>query len=105
MDRGLHVIADEARRLAKLMPLAVIEAIASRLGSGDGLDSQTLRSQIAHSLPSPHHRSLVVAFFDAWRVSAGEVRAQSVAAALLAAALTEAQLSRTAIRRARLDRP
>jgi len=89
MNPGLPVIAEEAKRLAKLLPMPVIEAIASRLETGDALDSQTLRGQVAHSLPSPHHRSLVIAFFDRWRLDASEIRGQAVAAALLAAALTE----------------
>jgi cardiolipin synthase len=86
---GLHVIAEESRRLARLLPLSVIEAVASRLAAGDGEDVESLRSQVAHSLPSPHHRGLVVAFFDRWRSDSSEVCPQGAASALLASAMTE----------------
>src|SRR5437773_9739469 len=88
MSGGLHVIAEEAGRLARRLPVSVVEEVADRLAAGDCLDEVALRSQIAQSLPSPHHRALVVDFLDRWRRDAGEIRAQSVAAALLTGART-----------------
>ncbi|WP_406699439.1 DISARM system phospholipase D-like protein DrmC [Singulisphaera sp. Ch08] len=86
---GYHLIAEEASRLAKLLPPSVVEAVAARLERGDGSDRGSLRSQIAQAVPSPHHRSLVVAFLDRWGSEAGGVLPQSVAAALLTGSLAE----------------
>ena len=86
---GYHLIAVEASRLAKLLPSAVVEAVAGRLGRSDGTDLGTLRGQVAQAVPGPHHRALVVAFLDRWRSEAGGVLPQSVAAALLAASEAE----------------
>ena len=38
---GLRAIAEEAKRLARLLPLPVIEAVASRLAASDGQDVET----------------------------------------------------------------
>ena len=84
-----HLIAAEAARLAKLLPQTVVEAVADRLERGDGADRGTLRGQIARAVPSPHHRSLVVAFLDRWGSEAAGVHPQSVAAALLTASVVE----------------
>ena len=84
-----HLIAEEASRLAKLLPPSVVEAVAARLERGDGSDRGILRAQIAQAVPSPHHRSLVIAFLDRWEKEAGSVLPQSVAAALLTASLVE----------------
>lgn len=84
-----HLIAEEASRLAKLLPPSVVEAVAARLERGDGSDRGTLRDQIAQAVPSPHHRALVVGFFDRWGSEAAGVYPQSVAAALLTASLAE----------------
>jgi phosphatidylserine/phosphatidylglycerophosphate/cardiolipin synthase-like enzyme len=89
MSDGLDAIAKSAARLAKQLPLSVIEAIASHLADGDDLDGEASRWRISQSLASPHHRALVVAFLDEWTSRAPEVHAQSVAAALVTAAITE----------------
>ena len=86
---GYHLIAEEASRLAKLLPPSVVEAVAARLEAGDGPDGGSLRGRIAQAVPSPHHRSLVVAFLDRWRSEAGDVPPQAVAAALHTAVLSE----------------
>src|SRR4051794_23199993 len=86
---GYHLIAEGASRLAKLLPPTVVEAVAVRLERGDGSDRGALRDRIAQIVPSPHHRSLVVAFLDRWDRDAACVPPQSVAAALLTASLAE----------------
>ncbi len=89
MGGDSRLIAEEASRLAKLLPPSVIEAVADRLERSGSLDLGALRGQIAQSVPSPHHRSIVVAFLDRWRSEAGGVLPQSVAAALHTAVLSE----------------
>jgi phosphatidylserine/phosphatidylglycerophosphate/cardiolipin synthase-like enzyme len=86
---GYHLIAAEASRLARLLPPSVVDAIAARLEAGDSSDWGVLRSQIAQAVPSPHHRSLAVAFLDHCRSQAGTVPPQAVAAALITASLAE----------------
>lgn len=44
---GYHLIAEEASRLAKLLPPSVVEAVAARLECGDGPDASSLRGRIA----------------------------------------------------------
>ncbi len=80
-----HLIAEEASRLAKLLPFSVVEMVADRLERCDGSDLGTLRDQIAQAVPSPHHRALVVAFLDRWRSEAAHVGPHAVVAALLTA--------------------
>jgi phosphatidylserine/phosphatidylglycerophosphate/cardiolipin synthase-like enzyme len=89
MSGGLLMIAGEAGRLAKLLPPSVVEAVAARLERGDGLNWGALRGRVARALPSPHHRSLVVAFLDRWRTEAVDLPPQAVAAALHTAVLIE----------------
>ena len=86
---GYHLIAAEATRLAQSLPPSVAEAVAARLEGGDGSDFGTLRGRVAQAVPSPHHRSLVVAFLDRWQSEAGGIPPQAVAAALLTAVLSE----------------
>jgi phosphatidylserine/phosphatidylglycerophosphate/cardiolipin synthase-like enzyme len=86
---GYHLIAEEASRLAKLLPPSVVEAVADRLERGDGSDKGALRAQIVQVVPSPHHRSLIVAFLDRWGQESGGLAPQAVAAALLTASLAE----------------
>ena len=62
MSGGLHWIAEEAGWLAGRLPVSLVEDVAARLAAGDRLDQAALRNQIAQSLPSPHHRALVVDF-------------------------------------------
>jgi phosphatidylserine/phosphatidylglycerophosphate/cardiolipin synthase-like enzyme len=85
----IDVIAQEASRLAKLLPSSVVEAVAARLERCDGSDLGMLRDQIAQAVPSPHHRALVAAFLDRWRSEAGGVPPHSVVAALLTASEAE----------------
>jgi len=68
------LIAEEASRLAKLLPCSVIEAVAARLERFDGLNLGMVRDQIAQAVPSPHHRAFVVAFLDRWRSEAADLR-------------------------------
>jgi phosphatidylserine/phosphatidylglycerophosphate/cardiolipin synthase-like enzyme len=86
---GYHSIAEEASRLAKLLPHSVVEAVAARLEEYDGPDRGALRVRVAQAVPGPHHRALVVAFLDRWWSVAGGVPPQAVAAALLTASLAE----------------
>ncbi len=86
---GYHLIAEEASRLAKLLPPSVVEAVAARLECGDGPDASSLRGRIAQTVPSPHHRSLVVTFLDRWRSQANDIPPQAIAAALHTAVLSE----------------
>jgi phosphatidylserine/phosphatidylglycerophosphate/cardiolipin synthase-like enzyme len=88
---GYHLIAEEAARLAKLLPPSVVEAVAARLECGDGPDGSSLRGRIVQAVPSPHHRSLVVAFLDRWRSEAGDIPPLAVAAALHTAVLSESE--------------
>jgi phosphatidylserine/phosphatidylglycerophosphate/cardiolipin synthase-like enzyme len=89
MSGGLPLIAEEAGRLAKQLPLSVVEAIASQLESGDGFDWAALRGRVIQAVSSPHHRALVVDFLDRWHSEAGGIRPQAVAAALLTAVWSE----------------
>ncbi len=89
MNRGLRLIAEEAKRLAGLLPFSVIEAVAVRLASGDALAPDAVSSQIVQTLPGPQHRALVRGFLDSWGRHAADVRPQAVAAALLAAAFAQ----------------
>jgi phosphatidylserine/phosphatidylglycerophosphate/cardiolipin synthase-like enzyme len=89
MPGGLDLIAEEAARLARSLPLTVVEAVASRLETGDGQNTETLVRQIAQSLPSPYNRASVLTFLDKWRSDAGEISPQSIAAALVTAARIE----------------
>jgi phosphatidylserine/phosphatidylglycerophosphate/cardiolipin synthase-like enzyme len=89
MDAGHRLIAEEASRLARLLPSSVIEAVAARLGRADGSSLGTLRGQVAQAVPGPHHRALVVAFLDRWISEAAGVLPQSVVLALLAASEAE----------------
>ena len=86
---GHRLIAEEASRLAKVLPPSVVEAVVTRLETGGGSDGGSLRGRVAQAVPSPHHRSLVVAFLDRWRSEAGGVPPQSVAVALLTASEAE----------------
>jgi phosphatidylserine/phosphatidylglycerophosphate/cardiolipin synthase-like enzyme len=87
MGDGTRRIAEEACRLTRLLPYSVIEAVAARLGRGEG--SETLKGQVAQSVPGPHHRALVVAFLDVWSKEAPELLPDSVALALLTASEAE----------------
>ena len=89
--RGYQLIAEEAERLARSLSASVAEGIAVRLEGGDGPDWGTLRSRVVQAVPSPHQRSLVVAFLDRWRSEAGEIPPQAVAAALHTAVLADRQ--------------
>jgi phosphatidylserine/phosphatidylglycerophosphate/cardiolipin synthase-like enzyme len=89
MDGAFSLIAEEAGRLAKLLPFYVVRAVAALLVKGGDSDWGALRVQIAQVIPSPHYRGLAVAFLDRWRSEASGVLPQSVATALLTAALAE----------------
>jgi hypothetical protein len=91
MGGGYHLIAEEASRLARLLPPSVVEVIAARLERSTGTDWGTLRGRIAQAVPSPHNRALVVDFLDRWRSEAGGVLPQSVAVALLTASRAETE--------------
>ena len=82
-----RVIAEASVRLARLLPFSVVEAIAAGLQLPGDAEWSTLRARIAQGVPSPHQRSLAVAFLDRWRSEAGEVPPQAVASSLLTAAL------------------
>jgi phosphatidylserine/phosphatidylglycerophosphate/cardiolipin synthase-like enzyme len=84
-----QLIAEEAKRLAKSMPSSVAEAVAVRLEESTGSDWTALRRRIVQAVPSPHQRSLLVAFLDRWRSEAAEILPQAVATALHAAVLSE----------------
>jgi phosphatidylserine/phosphatidylglycerophosphate/cardiolipin synthase-like enzyme len=86
---GYQLIAEEAGRLARSLSSSVAEGVAVRLEGGDGPDWETLWGRVVQAVPSPHHRSLVVAFLDRWRSEAREVPPQAVAAALHTAVLAE----------------
>lgn len=86
---GYQLIAQEAGRLAKLLPSSVAEGIAARLEGDNDLDWGTLRCRAVQAVPSPHHRSAVVAFLDRWRSEAGAIPPQAVAAALHTAVFAE----------------
>ena len=86
---GYHLIADEANRLAKVLPSSVVEGVATRIERCDGSDLGLLRDRIAQTIPIPHQRALVVAFLDRWRSEAGGVEPRSVVAALLTASEAE----------------
>lgn len=88
---GYQQIAEEVGRLARSLPPSVVEGVAVRLEGGEGIDASGLRSRIAQAIPSPHHRSIVIAFLDRWRSEAGEIPHQAVAAALHTAVLSERQ--------------
>lgn len=87
MTGELPLIAEEATRLATLLPLSVVEAIAGRLQAGSALAGEQWRSQIVQGVPNPLHRALARGFLDRWARDAGHVGPQAVAAALLAAAV------------------
>jgi phosphatidylserine/phosphatidylglycerophosphate/cardiolipin synthase-like enzyme len=89
MGDGNRRIAEEACRLARLLPCSVIEAVAARLGRGEGTGIETLKGQVARSVPGPHQRALVVAFLDLWLTEAPGVTPGAVAVALLAASESE----------------
>jgi phosphatidylserine/phosphatidylglycerophosphate/cardiolipin synthase-like enzyme len=91
MGGGYHLIAEEAYRLAKLLPDSLIEAVAARIEKSDCFDLATLRGQIAQTVPGPHHRALVTSFLDRWRAMAADVLPQSVAIALITAMTAERQ--------------
>src|SRR5258708_1430845 len=89
MGDGNRRMAEEACRLARLLPSSVIEAVAARLGHDDGSGMGTLKAQVARSVSGPHHRALVVSFFDLWSREAPGVLPCAVAVALLAASESE----------------
>lgn len=84
-----RVIAEEVSRLARLLPLSVVETIADRLEGSDGPDWESYRGRVAQVIPSPHHRSIVVDFLDRWRLECGGIPSQAVAAAFHTAILAE----------------
>jgi phosphatidylserine/phosphatidylglycerophosphate/cardiolipin synthase-like enzyme len=89
MGDGNRRMAEEACRLARLLPSSVIEAVAARLGRDDGSGMETLKARVARSVSGPHHRALVAAFFDLWSGEAPGVPPCAVAVALLAASESE----------------
>jgi phosphatidylserine/phosphatidylglycerophosphate/cardiolipin synthase-like enzyme len=89
MSLGLLAIAGESRRLARLLPFSVIESVVSRLEQGDSLDRDSLRNKVARSVPSAHHRALVIGYLDACRLAADPIPASALAVSLLTAAVAE----------------
>ena len=81
-------IADEAHRLAKLLPASVIESIAARFAQSDGMDRETLRGRVVPTLPGPLV-ALCRVFSIAGIPSAPTVAPEAVAAALLTASEAE----------------
>ncbi len=59
MGDGNRRIAEEACRLARLLPCSVIEAVAARLARGEGTGIEVLKGQVARSIPGPHHLAVV----------------------------------------------
>lgn len=88
LDRT-RVLATEASRLVKKLPVSVVESLAQALSGLHVNDWPGGRGGLVEAIAHPHHRSLVVGFFDACRVSGGDLPPQAVATALLTASVTE----------------
>lgn len=84
-DQGIQFIAEEANRLARLLPVSVIEALVRGLGTDLESVGAFNRGRIVSAIAHPHYRSLAVAFLDGWRACAPTVPSSSIAAALLTA--------------------
>jgi phosphatidylserine/phosphatidylglycerophosphate/cardiolipin synthase-like enzyme len=84
-----RVIAEPACRLVRLLPSSVIEAVADRLGRCLHDDWESLRGRVTQAVRGPHHRALVTAFLDRWRLEAPGVHPEAVALALLTACVNE----------------
>jgi len=89
MSAGSRFIAQEASRLARLLPSSVVEAVAVQLELSNDPGLATLRGQIAQAIPSPHHRALVADFLDRWNSGAADVLPCAVAVALFTASGAE----------------
>jgi phosphatidylserine/phosphatidylglycerophosphate/cardiolipin synthase-like enzyme len=81
-----RVIVESAYALACSLPSSTVEAVAAAiLANSEG----SLRAEISKRVPHHHHRDLVLAFVDRWRIEAKEVDGRTVAVALQSAGLSE----------------
>jgi phosphatidylserine/phosphatidylglycerophosphate/cardiolipin synthase-like enzyme len=85
----LQLVVIEAGRLAKALPLSVVQAVADSILTCNPEDWAWCKSQIVGKISQPHYRSLVAGFLDSWQSEAKTVGPEVVAAGLLAAGQSE----------------
>jgi phosphatidylserine/phosphatidylglycerophosphate/cardiolipin synthase-like enzyme len=86
---GLHLVANEAGRLASALPSSVLHTFAEAIQSCEATDWSWFKARIAAGIAQPHYRSLVADFLATWQSKASNVSPEAVAAALLTAAHIE----------------
>ena len=86
---GQVLIAEEAIRVAKILPPQLIELFASLISNCDPNDWTASRTRIVQNLSQPDYRAQATRFLDTWWLQAREVSAQCVALSLLTAAASE----------------
>ena len=86
---AFRIVAEQAERLARAVPVVVVESLAERLGRFDLEAWQTDQPRSLEELAHPHYRGLVAEFLRQWREDAAEVSPESVSMALLTAVCGE----------------
>lgn len=88
-ETGQIVIAGEAIKLAKSLPLQTIQLLARSIGDCDLNDWPSSKARIIQSISHAHYRILAAGFLDIWQTLAGDVDPRAVSLSLLTAANSE----------------
>lgn len=88
-ETGQMIIAAEAIKLAKSLPLQIIQHLIRLIADCDLNDWPASKARIVQNISHAHYRILVARFLDDWQALAGEISPQAVSLSLLTAANSE----------------
>ncbi|MCI0391383.1 MAG: DISARM system phospholipase D-like protein DrmC [Acidobacteria bacterium] len=88
-ENSLSIIAVEAGKLARSLPLPLLHTLINVIGDCDLKDWPASKIRVIQNIAHPSYRTLAANFLDCWQDQAGELSSQSVCAALLTATESE----------------
>jgi phosphatidylserine/phosphatidylglycerophosphate/cardiolipin synthase-like enzyme len=83
---GYDTIAEEAAKLAEVLPSSVLASLADAIAACDPADWQSARTAVLSTIPHARYRSVAGCYLDCWHTRAAEVPPAVAAMAVLAAA-------------------
>lgn len=89
MGNGQDIIANEAGKLAAVLPFPLMQLLAESINRCKSADWPTAQDRILQSISHPHYRGLAAQFLDRCRSQSQDPGPQAVALAVLTAACSE----------------
>ncbi len=90
MNDGLLLIAQEAQRLAAVLPAELAHTLAETISQLADDNRLQARARALNAVANPEYRAHIAKLFQVWEQQAPEVSGQSVALALLSTSAAEA---------------